>query len=333
MAERERLLVRAPNWIGDAVISLGFLAALRKRRPEAEVSVLANLRVSGVFRGHPAVGGLIDFRQGESLFSAASRARGREFGICYVLPLSFSSAAVAFLAGIPARIGYDAEWRGWLLTKGLRYHRKGFRSRHLLEGYCRLLGEDAKPEDPEISLSPEETAAAAGWLEKRGLKGPLAGFGPGATFGPAKRWPRERWIGLGRRLAERGGEILAFGSDEEQGLCREIADGIGRGAVSCAGETDLRQSAALLSKCGLFVTNDTGAMHLAAASGSRVVALFGSTNPAWTRPWGRGHSVLYTKEPCSPCYRRTCRFGHYRCLDGITVDEVLEAIDKPVEIR
>lgn len=326
----ERMLVRAPNWIGDAVMSLGFLAALRKAKPECGITVLANEAVADVFRGHPDVDGLISFRRGEPMFSAAARVRGREFGICYVLPLSFSSAAVAFLAGIPERVGYDAEWRGWLLTERLPYRKEDFRSRHLLEGYCRLLGGGASPEDPKLHLSPEESHWADEWLNKRGLKGSLAGFGPGATYGPAKRWPADRWVELGKRMVLSGGRLLVFGSVQEEGLCRGIAEGVGSGAVSCAGETDLRRSAALLSKCGLFVTNDTGAMHLAAAAGTRVVALFGSTNPEWTGPRGPGHSVLHIKEACSPCYRRTCRFGHYRCLEGIAVDAVLEAIDKPV---
>lgn len=329
----ERLLVRAPNWIGDAVMSLGFLAALRKARPEGEVTVLANEGVADIFRGHPAVDGLIVFRKGEPLFSVASRTRRHGFRSCHILPLSFSSAAIAFLAGIPDRIGYGSEWRGWMLTERRRYRKEDFRSRHLLEGYCRLLGEGTAPEEPRLNLSTEEFSWAEGWLKGKGAGNPVIGFGPGATYGPAKRWPAERWIELGKRLAAAGWRLLIFGSAPEAALCLSISERVGDRAASCAGETGLRQSAALIAQCRLFVTNDTGAMHLAAAAGTRVIALFGSTNPAWTRPWGQGHSVVYLREPCSPCYRRTCRFGHYHCLEAISVETVMEAIDKGGQIR
>lgn len=329
----ERLLVRVPNWIGDAVMSLGFLAALRKIRPDCQIAVLANEGVAEIFRGHPAVDGLVEFKKGESIFSVASRTRRHEFTTVYVLPLSFSSSAIAFLAGIPKRIGYDSEWRGWMLTERLRYRKKDFRSRHLLEDYCLLLGDRVAPEEPRVSYSEEESSWAEGWLNKLGAMEPLIGFGPGATYGPAKRWPEERWVELGRRLAEKGGRVLVFGSTAEIDLCHRIVAGIGEAAVSCAGETGIRQSAALLSKCRVFVSNDTGVMHLAAAAGARVVALFGSTNPIWTGPWGAGHVVMHTDEPCSPCYRRTCRYGHYRCLEGMSVEAVLEAIDKTGQIH
>jgi heptosyltransferase-2 len=329
----ERILVRAPNWIGDAVMSLGFLAALRKAKPEGQVAVLANESVADLFRGHQAADGLVEFRKAESLFSVASRTRRCGFSSGYILPLSFSSAAIVFLAEVPVRIGYDTDWRGWMLTERLRYRKSDFRSRHLLEGYCRMLGEGAVPEEPKISFLPEDFRWAGDWLKGRGIKDPVIGFGPGATYGPAKRWPAEKWVELGKKLAKNGRRILVFGSAAEQGLCRGIAASIGDAAVSCAGETGLRQSAALISKCGLFVTNDTGVMHLAAAAGIGVVGIFGSTNPAWTRPWGAGHAIIHTGEPCSPCYRRTCRYGHYRCLEGISVEAVMEAIDKTAQMH
>ena len=328
-----KILVRAPNWIGDAVMATGFLTALRKTAPKARISVLANQGVADIFRWHPAAIGLLEFRQGESLFSVALRTKRYRFDSCYILPLSFSSAAISFLSGIPKRIGYDSECRGWLLTKRFPYRKKDFRSRHLLQGYCRLLGEGAVPEDQVVKLTEAELATADKWLVKKDIRIKPIGLGPGATYGPAKRWPEEKWIELGKILAGRGWRMLIFGSAAEADLCRRIAAAIGGGAVSCAGETDLRQSAALLSRCRFFVSNDTGVMHLAAAVGTTVVALFGSTNPDWTRPWGSGHVVIYQKEPCSPCYGRTCRYGHYHCMTKISAASVIEAIDKEAQIR
>jgi heptosyltransferase-2 len=151
----------------------------------------------------------------------------------------------------------------------------------------------------------------------------ITGFGPGATYGPAKRWPSENWTKLGKQITDNGSQILVFGSGDESELCQKIAQGIGGRSLNLAGSLTLRQSAALISLCRRFTTNDTGVMHLAAAVGTPVTAIFGSTNPDWTRPWGDRHHVIYNKEPCSPCYKRECRFGHYKCLKGISVSQAL----------
>lgn len=332
MPEDKKILVRVPNWIGDAVIATGFLAALKKMQPEAAIDILAQQRVADIFQHHPAVAGIIAFDSKESWRKIARRLKGMGYDACYLLPLSFSSALIVWLAGIPQRIGYGSEARGFLLTRSFYYDKTRFRSRHLLEGFLDLL-EGAGSAEPAVILDRAGEQWAEHWLAGRIGDKALIGFGPGATYGPAKRWPEDRWIELGRLLARKGQRLLIFGSSLESDLCQRIAQNIGEAARSCAGETDLRQTAALLSKCRLFVSNDTGVMHLAAAVGTRVVALFGSTNPAWTRPWGRGHLVIYLREPCSPCYQRTCRFGHYHCLKAISVETALEAIDKSGQIR
>ena len=323
----ERILVRAPNWIGDAVVSLGFLSMLKETRP-GQVSVLAHARVAELFRNHPAVDELLVLQKDGSILDTVAAIRQKDFHSCYLLPLSFSSAAIVFLAGIPQRIGYSAEFRGWMLTRRLRYRKRDYRSRHLLLGYARLLGEGTELKDPQIRLSPQESDWADGWLRERGIGGRIVGFCPGATYGPAKIWPRERWETLGRDLAAGDFRILLFGSADEAELCSELEAAIGPAAVSFAGRSSLRQSAALLSRCAYAVCNDTGVMHLSAAVGTRTIGIFGSTNPVWTRPWGEGHTVIYSAEPCSPCYGRRCRFGHYRCLETISAAVVREAIDK-----
>jgi heptosyltransferase II len=320
------ILVRAPNWIGDAVMSTSFLAALPAQESGARVTVLAHQRAAPVFLHHPGVGRVITIGAKDPLWKTALGIRRERFDRAYILPLSLSSALIAWAAGIPERAGYDADCRGPLLTRRLRYDKAGFRSRHLVEDYAALADAHGQTKPPEVFLAGEEMRWAGEWLKGRGFTDAgTVGFGPGAAYGPAKRWPMERWIELGRRLKQQGRRVLIFGSFEESRLCKEIERNIGTTAVSLAGGTDLRQSAALIAQCRAFVTNDSGVMHLAAAVGTRVTALFGSTNPAWTGPWGGRHAVLTTKEPCSPCYARTCRYGHYNCLNKITVEDVWNA--------
>ncbi|HTY08115.1 MAG TPA: lipopolysaccharide heptosyltransferase II [Candidatus Edwardsbacteria bacterium] len=330
MSERSaNILVRAPNWIGDAVMATGFIAALRRSAPDARISVLAHQRVAALFDHGPHIAEVIAFERNEPLWLTAARLRNKRYGCCYVLPLSLSSALIAALAGIPARVGYDSEWRGMFLSRSLPYDKRAFRARHLIEDYLALLGDGAAVAPPEVYLAEDEIKWAQQWLAQRGLEGRrVIGFGPGAAYGPAKRWPAARWIELGRRLKDAGARVLIFGSLDESRLCKEIERNIGTTAVSLAGGTDLRQSAALIAHCVAFVTNDTGVMHLAAAVGTKTMALFGSTKPAWTRPWGAGHAVLYAHEPCSPCYQRTCRFGHYNCLNKLTVDSVWDILQQ-----
>ncbi len=323
-SDNQKILIRVPNWIGDAVISTGFIEACKKKHPEASITILAHQRVAELFEADPRVNDIIAFSKEEGLRRIVRSIKSRGFDRAYILPLSFSSALMFRLAGIKQRIGYGSELRGLLLTESLKYSQNDFRSRHILQGYAALLGPDVAPKAPKIYLTDDEKGKA----EKRifAIKaGPedLVGFGPGAAYGPAKMWLAENWIRLGRKLSEGGKKVMIFGSASESELCRDIALGIGHGTSNLAGELSLRESAALLSLTPSFVTNDTGVMHLAAACGARVTAIFGSTSPVWTGPWGEGHRIIYNQEPCSPCYKRICRYGHYNCLKKITPDDVL----------
>lgn len=322
----QKIIIRVPNWIGDAVVSTAFIAACAREHPGASITVLAHPRVAALFENDPDIHSIIKLSPERSLWQTARELKKEKFDVAYILPISFSSALMVFLAGIPQRIGYGAEGRGFLLTQKLRYNQNDFRSRHIILGFMKLLGREEAVNAPEIFLSPEEMKRAGEFLSSNKLQtGNITGFGPGATFGTAKRWPRENWVELGRELVNRGHQILIFGSGEETELCGQISAGIGEKALTLAGKTSLRQSAALLALCTDFITNDTGVMHLAAAAGTRVTAIFGSTNPTWTKPWGEKHRVIYNGEACSPCYKRECRFGHYDCLKKVLVKDILDA--------
>ncbi|MDO9391626.1 MAG: lipopolysaccharide heptosyltransferase II [bacterium] len=325
----QKIIIRVPNWIGDAVVSTAFVAACAREHPGASIMVLAHPRVAALFENDSDIQNIIKLSPERSLWQAARELKKEKFDVAYILPISFSSALMAFLAGIPKRIGYSTEARGFLLNERHRYNQHYFRSRHIILDFLKLLGREEAVNAPGIFLSPEEMKWAGEFLVSNNLRtGNITGFGPGATFGPAKRWPRENWVELGRELANRGQQILIFGSGEETELCGQIARDIGPKALSLAGTASLRQSAALLSLCSEFITNDTGVMHLAAAVGTRVTAIFGSTNPVWTKPWGEKHRVIYNGEPCSPCYQRECRYGHYDCLKKIGVGDLLDQVLK-----
>jgi heptosyltransferase II len=321
-----KILIRVPNWIGDAVVSTAFVAACARAHPGSDLTVLAHPRVAPLFENNPNIHSIIKLSPERSLWQTARGLKKEKFDAAYILPISFSSALTAFWAGMPSRIGYGSECRGFLLTQKLRYNQNDFRSRHIILDFMRLLEQEESGAAPEIFLSPEEMKWADEFLmSKNPNAGKMIGFGPGATYGPAKRWPEENWIEMGKDLAKSGQQVLVFGSGEETELCGRIARGIGGQALNLAGTAALRQSAALLSLCSGFITNDTGVMHLAAAVGTKVTAIFGSTNPVWTRPWGKKHKVIYKNEACSPCYGRECRYGHYDCLKKISIIEVMNA--------
>ncbi len=326
--KNNKIIIRVPNWIGDAVISTGFVEACKREEPGTTITILAHQRVAELFEANPHVNDIVAFNKEEGLRRIVRSIKNRGFDRAYILPLSFSSALIVYLAGIKQRIGYGSELRGLLLTESLKYSQTDFRSSHILQGYTALLGRDTLPQPPKIYLTDEEKGKA----EKRifGLKvrkEDLIGFGPGAAYGPAKMWPAENWIQLGRKLSEGGKRVMIFGSASEHELCRDIAVGIGQGTTNLAGKLSLRESAALLSLIPSFITNDTGVMHLAAACMAKVSAIFGSTNPRWTAPWGEEHRVMYDREPCSPCYKRVCRYGHYYCLKKISPENVLARIN------
>ena len=330
-----RIFVRTPNWLGDAVMALPALAALEKAFPRASVALLAHSRVAGLFGLEKRTEGVIAYdpqgvhRGVRGISKLAGELRKGRFDLAVVFSNSFSSAWMAFLAQARQRVGYVSEGRGRLLTIRVRL-RKDHRQRHLSEGYLdliRALGIGCDAMVPKIALSPDIKKEGERFLRERGvLPGmKLIGFGPGATYGEAKRWDPERFAEVGKKLGAKGYWLVLLGVREEKALCDRIGEGIGEKAINLAGETDLRALAGVLAHCSAFVSNDTGVMHLEAALGIPVVGLFGSTSPEWTRPLGRA-KVIYKRPYCSPCFARTCPDGSRRCWKAIGVEEVLSVV-------
>jgi heptosyltransferase-2 len=333
------ILVKGTNWVGDTIMSFPAVNSLRRLFPQAYISVLAKSRLAELWKANTDIDEVIPYDMLKGVgrifgeLGIARRIKQKEIDLAVILPRSFSSAWMVFLGGIPHRIGYKGVARNWLLTEGidrtptlLRKHRMYYYL-HLIEclGHCSSLPL------PSLSLNGKTEDWADGFLSHNGLKGELLiGVNPGATYGEAKCWPPERFVEVGRRLIEDyGAYILIFGSSRptEKELNATIAQGIGEGCLNLSGQTSLLELASLLRQCTLLVTNDTGTMHVAAAVGTRVVAIFGPTDPRTTAPLGKGHVLVHKEGPCSPCLKRVCPEGHHNCMLQITVQDVLTAID------
>jgi heptosyltransferase II len=317
-----RVLVRLPNWLGDALMARPFLAALRTAAPRARLTAIGPPALLELLAGDAAWDDALPW----PLPAGANPAQGGRPDAAFVLPPSFSSARFAWSTGAAQRVGFAGELRELLLTRAPRRPARG--EMHLACEYLSLLGapQHGLPPVKPLVLPATAGAQAAVLLGEAGLAGgPLAVLAPGALFGPAKRWPVGRFAALAVTLAGRGHAVAVCGGGSERAACDAVLAGCGRGAVSLAGRTSLPVQAALCARAAVVVSNDSGMAHLAGAVGAPTVAIFGSTASAWTAPLGPRVRVVQHAPVCAPCFRRTCRIG-YRCLDAVAVDDVLRAL-------
>lgn len=341
LKEPQKILVRAPNWIGDAVMSLPALEALRVRFPESEIVLVSKPWVGDVYAHHPAVDRQILYDpQGEHRGSAGfgkllRQLRQERFEAAILFQNAFHAAWMAWRAGIPARVGYARDGRARLLTESIEtpppaaYGHQAYYYLHLLfrAGIIERPQPPRALEEIRLIVPPEERSWAARYVESLGLPGPrfLLGVVPGASFGPAKRWPADRFAELADRLVTTlHADALLLGARSERALAEEVAQEMKHTPLIVAGETSLRQSIALLERCRLVVTNDSGMMHVAAALALPVVAIFGSTDPYATGPFGPNARVVKHDVECSPCGLRECPID-FRCMEGLTVSMVYRA--------
>jgi lipopolysaccharide heptosyltransferase II len=313
-----RILVVAPNWIGDALMAQPLLMRLREKHPGVEIDVLAPEWVAPVVRRMAEVEEVIAVPFQHRALQLAERwkiaraLKARGYGEAIVLPNSWKSALVPFFAGIPVRTGYLGESRYGLLNS---IHQKANGSMALhysaLSGPRGTQAKEPLPE-PRLRVERQEIEAAR---RRFGIHGAYGVFCPGAEYGPAKRWPY--FPELSRRLKA---QTLILGAPND----REAAQGIlGR---NLAGETTLDEAIALIAGADYVVTNDSGLMHIAAALGRPQVALFGSSSPKHTPPLSSAARVIWLGVECSPCFERECPLGHFRCMREMTVEAVLEEI-------
>jgi heptosyltransferase II len=323
-----RILVRSPNWVGDAVMSLPVLAGLRRLFPLAAITVLAAPRVAPLFAGQPGVTEIIRYPSGQGKWQVLWELRGR-FDLALALPNSMESALGLWLVGVPSRVGYNTDARRLFLKEAVsgRQALAGLHTVFYFLGLLKALGGVATFTPPTLHLEPEEETLGAQLLTEAQLpgQGPWVGLSPGAAYGPAKRWPAERFSALGLELQRQfDARLVLLGGNDERQAADQVKGELAGPVLDLVGRTSLRQALGVLSQLNLLVTNDSGLMHAAAALSVPLVALFGSTDPGATGPFTSRATVIRHPWPCSPCFRRTCEEG-YPCLTAISVDEVAAA--------
>lgn len=327
-----KILVRLPNWVGDAVLALPALNAVRRSYPDAELWASGPAWIADLLPRRGVVAGVIPASGGRGLAAlraSARELRSRKFDLGLLFTNSFGSALEFRLAGIPERWGYARDGRGFLLTRRIAAPAAGS-ALHQAMYYMNLLArlglETGRPE-PRLEVETGDAERADEMLRRAGrIPGrPLVVLGPGAAYGPAKRWPVSRFAELGARFErEADAEIALVGAAGEESLAAEVAAGLARPALDFTGRTTLRELAALLGRARLVVVNDTGPMHIANALGVPVVAVFGPTDPAATGPLRPPFVVLKKDVACRPCLYRVCPYDH-RCMIRIEAADAFEA--------
>jgi heptosyltransferase-2 len=332
-----RILVKELNWLGDVVMSLPALHALRRAFPQSKISVLIKRPLASFFDGadwleevipydvSPGLAGVGDRRR------IVSQLRERYFDLAVLFPKSFEAAFWAAMAGVPRRIGFSTQGRRFLLTDRLpfgvelRRHHQIFDYLHLLR---ETLGIDGDAADCLPAVHGPHRDKMRGWLDsQRRRNGRIVALAVAAAYGPAKEWPVDHYAALIDLLAERyDAECVLVGSGNEVAKCEQVVSASRQGGLVTAGQTSVGEAMALLSLCDGFVGNDSGSMHVAGALGIPTVGIYGSTNPQRTSPLGPLTKVLYDRIECSPCFERTCRFGHYDCLKRIEPERVVTAL-------
>jgi heptosyltransferase-2 len=316
-----KILVRATNWVGDAVMALPALRAIRERFPQSEIAVLAKPWVADLYAREHFANRVIPYTAATlaEKLRFAWGLRAEHFDVAILLQNAFEAALVACVAGIPTRIGYNRDGRGWLLTKAIPVPLKGEIPAHERYYYLELLRRGGL-----ISELPDVEA-----IRLEGLppgRDNVVGISPGAAYGTAKRWLPENFAETAVRLAGQfGARVSIFGSASERELCEQVATSIRQQGVEVhdyAGETSLAQFIDLAARCRIFVTNDSGAMHIASAAGTPTVAVFGATDHTGTGPTGPLSRVIREPVECAPCLLRECPIDH-RCMTRVTPERVV----------
>jgi len=334
-ARYSNILVRATNWLGDAVMSLPALRAIRAAYPQARITLIAKPWVADVYARETFASEIVPYSaasyRDKVRFALALR-RG-SYDCAILLQNAFEAAGMAAIARIPEVIGYDRDGRGFLLTRAISVPKSGEIPEHERYYYLELLRRagviQELPDSERIELEGAAEARQAGrvLLGDKGVAGAVVGVSPGAAFGSAKQWLPERFAEAAAEVAmRRGATVVVFGSSAERALGDQVAGLVHARGVACvnlAGQTTLAQFIDMAAACDLFLTNDSGAMHVAAALGVPVVAVFGATNAAATGPSGARVRVVQEPVECSPCLLRECPIDH-RCMTGVSAGRVAE---------
>jgi heptosyltransferase-2 len=326
----EKILIRGPNWVGDAVLAIPTMKAIRERFPQAEITLLVRPWVAGLFSSAPYIDKVWSEKKPTTLRSwirITRDIRERDFDLSLLLPNSFESAFMMFAAGVRRRIGYATDGRRWMLTDAVPTPSE---SRHQIHYYLDLAKALSVTTDrPSISIeaTASERDSARQLLTAEGIPrdASFLVLNPGAAYGSAKRWHQDRFASVADKLAaDLGLHVAIIGSEAERVIAEQVRDQMTRPTAVLNGKTSLETLIGVLAESSLMITNDSGPMHIAAALGIATVAIFGSTDEINTGPYGPRTRIVKHSVECSPCLLRDCPIDH-RCMDAVTVEEVCRA--------
>jgi lipopolysaccharide heptosyltransferase II len=319
-----RILIRGSNWLGDSIISVPAVRAMKAGRPDAHITVAAPEKIAAVWKLVPDVDEILSLKSGSLFGTVTSIRRQPAFDVAILFPNSLRTALEVWLAGVRRRVGYPGHHRRWLLNQVVVAQPQRGPIEHQVYRYLRMARDLGGP------VAPPETRMFLPRVRANGAPAKL-GLCPGAEYGPAKRWLPERFAEVALTIANaRPVQWLLFGTaaDSERGAAIETS--LGTSCVNRIGQTTLDELAGELRECALLLTNDTGTMHLATLLGVPVVAIFGSTEPRLTGPLGTGHQVHRHQVECSPCFLRECPID-FRCMKAVSVEEVVESVSSLLE--
>jgi heptosyltransferase-2 len=330
----KRIVVRAPNWLGDVVMSVAALRQLRASFPDAHIAVVARPGAAEIFTGADFIDEVVPYdRASLSSFWQQTRAwKRRKFDAALLFQNAFEAAAIAYLAAVPVRIGYDTDKRAFLLTHPIATP-AWKNERHETFYYLELVAELEKASgrepaivsDPQfqVEVSGQRKQQASEMLSREGINVgvPLALLCPGSVNSRAKRWPAERYAELADRLSDAGVTVALIGSPGEIDVSEKVATLARTRPVFLTGKTSVSELVGVIKVADILITNDTGPAHIGAAVGTPTLAIFGPTNPLTTRPFGPAGRIIQRPPDCAPCMLRDCPIDH-RCMTAITADEV-----------
>ncbi len=327
----DRILIIAPNWVGDSLFMLPAVSSLRRRYAAARFTLLARPGICALMAGSPLFDERVPLlgRGRLARFAAHWALRSRRFDMALVLPPSFSSGLAARLSGARLRYGFGGQGR-WLWLNRRLPAAQADRSRPVAEEYldlARLAGAEPEPQDrqPRLPVTQEGAEEQNRLFREQGLApGPtLIALCPTSAFGPSKRWPARHYAALARKLKELRYQPYVLAAPQEAQEARALSELAGGLPVLLPGLPGL---AACLEKSAAVVANDSGPLHVAAAVGARALGLYGPVDPKWSAPQTHRASVLYRGEPCSPCHAQDCPLKHHDCLEKILPEEALAAL-------
>ncbi len=329
MTEPPKILLVAPSWVGDAVLAQPLLRRLKARYPASVIDVLAPPWTRAVFERMPEVAAVHDlpFAHGElaigKRYALARRLAQRNYTQAFVLPNSLKSALIPFLARIPLRTGYIGEARWGLINDARKLDKQALPL--MIERFAALAEDAGAPIRALANVSLRiDQAARDATLARLGLQATpkIAVLCPGAEYGPAKRWPVEYFGELARRFSGNGWQVWIAGSTKDTAVGEEIVKSSGGRCVNLCGRTTLAEAIDLMSCAGHVVSNDSGLMHVAAALDKPLTALYGSSSPAFTPPPSVRAHIVKIDIDCSPCFKRECPLGHFKCMRDLLPDAV-----------